>query len=60
MIYFRSEKDSVFQETPVAEKDYLDEILPKRGRLKKKESRSMFITPLKLQILQDIKILTLL
>ncbi|MFY7846227.1 hypothetical protein [Chryseobacterium gambrini] len=30
-----AKKDSVFHETPVAEKDYLDEILPKRGRLKK-------------------------
>lgn len=30
-----AKKDSVFQENPVAEKDYLDEILPKRGRLKK-------------------------
>ena len=29
-----AKKDSVFHETPVAEKDYLDEILPKRGRLK--------------------------
>lgn len=28
-------KDSVFQENSVAEKDVLDEILPKRGRLKK-------------------------
>ncbi|PTT76633.1 MULTISPECIES: hypothetical protein [unclassified Chryseobacterium] len=30
-----AKKDSVFHENPVAEKDYLDEILPKRGRLKK-------------------------
>lgn len=30
-----AKKDSVLQENPVAEKDYLDEILPKRGRLKK-------------------------
>ncbi len=30
-----AKKDSVFHEIPVAEKDYLDEILPKRGRLKK-------------------------
>lgn len=28
-------KDSLFQENTMAEKDYLDEILPKRGRLKK-------------------------
>lgn len=28
-------KDSLFQENIMAEKDYLDEILPKRGRLKK-------------------------
>lgn len=28
-------KDSIFQENQVAEKDVLDEILPKRGRLKK-------------------------
>ncbi|OCA70983.1 hypothetical protein BBI01_13745 [Chryseobacterium artocarpi] len=30
-----TKKDSIFQENPVAEKDVLDEILPKRGRLKK-------------------------
>lgn len=30
-----TKKDSVFQENAVAEKDVLDEILPKRGRLKK-------------------------
>lgn len=30
-----AKKDSVLQENPVADKDYLDEILPKRGRLKK-------------------------
>ncbi|HCR75934.1 MAG TPA: hypothetical protein DIW37_05920 [Chryseobacterium sp.] len=30
-----AKKDSVLQENQVAEKDYLDEILPKRGRLKK-------------------------
>ncbi|WP_050009674.1 hypothetical protein [Flavobacterium sp. B17] len=30
-----AKKDSLFQENTVAEKDYLDEILPKRGRLKK-------------------------
>jgi len=30
-----AKKDSVIQENPVADKDYLDEILPKRGRLKK-------------------------
>lgn len=29
------EKDSIFQKNTIAEKDYLDEILPKRGRLKK-------------------------
>lgn len=28
-------QDSLFQENTIAEKDYLDEILPKRGRLKK-------------------------
>ncbi|WP_185097688.1 hypothetical protein [Chryseobacterium luteum] len=36
-------KDSVFQENSVAEKDVLDEILPKRGRLKK-ESRPRFVS----------------
>lgn len=30
-----AKKDSIFQENTVAEKDVLDEILPKRGRLKK-------------------------
>ncbi|CAM3042386.1 hypothetical protein DRF59_12100 [Chryseobacterium flavum] len=30
-----AKKDSIFQENSVAEKDVLDEILPKRGRLKK-------------------------
>ena len=30
-----AKKDSIFQDNQVAEKDYLDEILPKRGRLKK-------------------------
>ncbi|GAA5102834.1 hypothetical protein GCM10023210_44150 [Chryseobacterium ginsengisoli] len=30
-----AKKDSIFQENRVAEKDLLDEILPKRGRLKK-------------------------
>lgn len=36
-------KDSVFQENTVAEKDYLDEILPKRGRLKK-ERKPRFVS----------------
>ncbi|MFC3159651.1 hypothetical protein [Chryseobacterium arachidis] len=31
----KAKKDSVFQESQVAEKDYLDDILPKRGRMKK-------------------------
>lgn len=31
-----AKKDSIFQENSVAEKDVMDEILPKRGRLKKK------------------------
>jgi cell division protein FtsL len=30
-----AKKDSIFQENTVAEKDFLDEILPKRGRMKK-------------------------
>jgi hypothetical protein len=30
-----AKKDSIFQENTIAEKDVLDEILPKRGRLKK-------------------------
>ena len=30
-----AKKDSIFQENSIAEKDVLDEILPKRGRLKK-------------------------
>ncbi|SDQ86352.1 hypothetical protein SAMN05421664_2886 [Chryseobacterium soldanellicola] len=35
-------KDSIFQESQMAEKDVLDEILPKRGRLKK-ESKPRFV-----------------
>lgn len=35
-------KDSLFQENSVAEKDVMDEILPKRGRLKK-ESKPRFV-----------------
>jgi hypothetical protein len=31
----KAKKDSVFQESQVTEKDYLDDILPKRGRMKK-------------------------
>ncbi|MBB6372653.1 hypothetical protein [Chryseobacterium shigense] len=38
-----AKKDSVFQENSVAEKDVLDEILPKRGRLKK-ESKPRFVS----------------
>jgi hypothetical protein len=37
-----AKKDSIFQENPVAEKDVLDEILPKRGRLKK-ERRPRYV-----------------
>ncbi|WP_185116207.1 hypothetical protein [Chryseobacterium angstadtii] len=37
-----AKKDSVFQDNPIAEKDVLDEILPKRGRLKK-ETRPRFV-----------------
>ncbi|MCT2562265.1 hypothetical protein [Chryseobacterium herbae] len=37
-----AKKDSIFQENSVAEKDVLDEILPKRGRLKK-ETRPRFV-----------------
>ncbi|MCA6069241.1 hypothetical protein JI747_018910 [Chryseobacterium sp. RG1] len=33
-----AKQDSIFQEKTVAEKDVLDEILPKRGRLKKERS----------------------
>jgi len=36
-------KDSIFQENSVAEKDVLDEILPKRGRLKK-EIKPKFVS----------------
>ncbi|UTX46942.1 hypothetical protein [Chryseobacterium sp. MA9] len=36
-------KDSVFQDNQVAEKDVLDEILPKRGRLKK-ETRPRYVS----------------
>ncbi|WP_426476228.1 hypothetical protein ACP3T3_12725 [Chryseobacterium sp. CBSDS_008] len=36
-------KDSVFQNNPVAEKDVLDEILPKRGRLKK-ETKPRYVS----------------
>ncbi len=35
-------KDSVFQENPIADKDVMDEILPKRGRLKK-ERKPKFV-----------------
>lgn len=38
-----AKKDSIFQENSVAEKDVLDEILPKRGRLKK-ESKPKFVS----------------
>lgn len=37
-----AKKDSVFQESTMAEKDVLDEILPKRGRLKK-ERKPKFV-----------------
>ncbi|WP_185097098.1 hypothetical protein [Chryseobacterium sp. IHB B 17019] len=37
-----AKKDSIFQENTVAEKDVLDEILPKRGRLKK-ERKPQFV-----------------
>ncbi|WP_419869632.1 hypothetical protein [Chryseobacterium sp. CT-SW4] len=37
-----AKKDSVFQENSIAEKDVLDEILPKRGRLKK-ERKPKFV-----------------
>ncbi|SHG66575.1 hypothetical protein [Chryseobacterium vrystaatense] len=37
-----AKKDSIFQENTVAEKDVLDEILPKRGRLKK-EAKPRFV-----------------
>ncbi|MBV8328225.1 hypothetical protein [Chryseobacterium sp.] len=37
-----AKKDSIFQEGPVAEKDVMDEILPKRGRLKK-ERRPRYV-----------------
>ncbi|WP_312902801.1 hypothetical protein [Chryseobacterium taichungense] len=37
-----TKKDSLFQENTMAEKDYLDEILPKRGRLKK-ERKPRFV-----------------
>lgn len=37
-----AKKDSIFQENPVAEKDVMDEILPKRGRLKK-ETKPRFV-----------------
>lgn len=38
-----AKKDSVFQDNHVAEKDVLDEILPKRGRLKK-EARPRYVS----------------
>jgi hypothetical protein len=38
-----AKKDSIFQENSIAEKDVLDEILPKRGRLKK-ESKPKFVS----------------
>ena len=37
-----AKKDSVFQENTIAEKDVMDEILPKRGRLKK-ERKPKFV-----------------
>ncbi|PIF47758.1 hypothetical protein CLU96_4827 [Chryseobacterium sp. 52] len=37
-----AKKDSIFQENSVAEKDVMDEILPKRGRLKK-EMKPRFV-----------------
>ncbi|MCS3871686.1 cell division protein FtsL [Chryseobacterium ginsenosidimutans] len=37
-----AKKDSIFQESTVAERDVLDEILPKRGRLKK-ERKPKFV-----------------
>lgn len=37
-----TKKDSIFQESTIAEKDVMDEILPKRGRLKK-EVRPKFV-----------------
>ncbi|MDQ0783442.1 hypothetical protein [Chryseobacterium sp. W4I1] len=37
-----AKKDSIFQENTVAEKDVMDEILPKRGRLKK-ETKPRFV-----------------
>lgn len=38
-----AKKDSIFQNTDFAEKDVLDEILPKRGRMKK-ESRPRYVS----------------
>lgn len=38
-----TKKDSVFQDNQVAEKDVMDEILPKRGRLKK-EARPRYVS----------------
>ncbi len=38
-----AKKDSVFQENQVAEKDVMDDILPKRGRLKK-ETRPRYVS----------------
>lgn len=37
-----TKKDSIFQDNTVAEKDVMDEILPKRGRLKK-ESKPRYV-----------------
>lgn len=57
-----AKQDSIFQEKTVAEKDVLDEILPKRGRLKKERSPKYVYNSSyknkKLQILQGTKILT--
>lgn len=38
-----AKKDSIFQDNAVAEKDVMDEILPKRGRLKK-ESKPRYVS----------------
>ncbi|MDR6922240.1 MULTISPECIES: hypothetical protein [Chryseobacterium] len=48
-----AKKDSIFQDNPVAEKDVMDEILPKRGRLKK-ESKPRYVSNSTVQKAEDV------
>ncbi len=48
-----AKKDSIFQDNPVAEKDVMDEILPKRGRLKK-ETKPRYVSSSSFQNGKDV------